>query len=600
MLGVSVALLASVAGASSVAAQAPTYGFAEDSGAVLNRHLKELADNPRSLSALLGAAKAALELGDPQAAVTFYARAEEVAPRDGRIKAGIGAAFLAMEQPEPALKFLDEARGLGLPEGAVAADRGLARDLLGDPVAAQRDYALAMRANDGDEVRRRLALSRAISGDRAGALSAIEDQVRRGSPAGRRVRAFVLALTGDPSGATEAARVAMPMQASALQPFFARLPSLRPAERAMAVHFGRFPGDGPPGQAPLTTPTYAALPPNVILGGRPDPSQPGLATRRPVTTAPITQPSSPGQNTRLAVRVDPVVRPPLASTAPPVSSIPRTSVPVVSTAARPSGPVQGPPDSGTRPVAVAALPATTSALPASTSPAPGISAIELPASAPASPDANPQPRGRPVSFSQAATAPAGTVPDSQPAPGMATPAPRPSGLASVAAAIRALDEPAAAAPDQQLALLASRPELPAPAAATPPPAQASQPPSQAAPEPSPVVLAKRTEIPSPTASTAPAAKPPPPRRFWVQLGGKPDEAGLTTEFQRLKGKAPELLGDKAAWTAPASASNSRLLVGPFKTRDDADLFVQLLDDEGLRATAWTSLSGQEVVKLAAK
>jgi tetratricopeptide (TPR) repeat protein len=209
------ALLAGAVAFEASGAQVGPSGYVEDSGTALNRHLKELADSPRSLAALLGAAKAALDLGDPQAAVTFYARAEEIAPRDGRIKAGIGAAFLAMEQPEPALKFLDEARGLGLPEGVIAADRGLAHDLLGDPLTAQRDYATAMRANDNDEVRRRLALSRAISGDRGGALAAIEDQVRRNSPAGRRVRAFVLALTGDTSGATDAVRVAMPAQASA-------------------------------------------------------------------------------------------------------------------------------------------------------------------------------------------------------------------------------------------------------------------------------------------------------------------------------------------------------------------------------------------------
>ncbi|HEX8402545.1 MAG TPA: SPOR domain-containing protein [Allosphingosinicella sp.] len=312
--------------------------FPEDSGSALNRHLKELADSPRSLSALLGAAKAALDLGDPQAAVTFYARAEDIAPRDGRIKAGIGAAFLAMEQPVPALKFLEEARALGLPEGVIAADRGLAHDLLGDPAQAQRDYAIAMRASDTDEVRRRLALSRAISGDRGGALAAIDDQVRRGSPAGRRIRAFVLALTGDASGATDAARAAMPAQAAAMQPFFARLPSLRPAERAMAVHFGRFPGDAPPGQAPTPVPSYAGLPPNVILGGKPDPTQTGLARRNPmpepVSTASRRRPGEAEDRTQLAVRMDalPAIT---ARSYGPVQTRPTPSAPLA--AAQPSG-----------------------------------------------------------------------------------------------------------------------------------------------------------------------------------------------------------------------------------------------------------------------
>ena len=38
----------------------------------------------------------------------------------------------------------------------------------------------------------------------------------------------------------------MPAYAGQMRPFLARLPSLDPAQRAMAVHFGHFPGDGQP------------------------------------------------------------------------------------------------------------------------------------------------------------------------------------------------------------------------------------------------------------------------------------------------------------------------------------------------------------------
>ncbi|HEX8444531.1 MAG TPA: SPOR domain-containing protein [Allosphingosinicella sp.] len=604
-------------------AQVGPGGFVEDSGAALNRHLKELADSPRSLSALLGAAKSALDLGDAQAAVTFYARAEEIAPRDGRIKAGIGAAFLAMEQPEPALKFLEEARSLGLPEGVIAADRGLAHDLLGDPVAAQRDYAIAMRVNDNDEVRRRLALSRAISGNRGGALAAIEDQVRRNSPAGRRVRAFVLALTGDTSGATDAVRVAMPAQAAAMQPFFARLPQLRPAERAMAVHFGRFPGDAPPGQMPAPLPNYAALPPNIILGGRPDPNQPAFAGR-PVTSPSAAQPSGAGQvpsgtarsgspqpsggaqGTRLAARANAPVRTPTATgaTAQTTTSFPRISSPQIAVSTRSSGAVQGPPDSGDRPTAIAAAPVPSSSVgPASQAPVPGIAGIGLPPSTSASPlrsaDAAPS--------AQVQTGLPGSNMQSSPQPARPE---RLAGLASVAATIRALDEPSAPAASQGARTdLAGTPSTPAssPAQTTtgpsaPAPQQVIAPPASTpvTSEAGSTLLAKRTEMPSPGAKSSAPPKPAPPRRIWVQLGGKPDEAALRAEFQRLKGRAPELLGDKAAWVTPSGATSSRLLVGPFKTQQDADLFVGLLDDQGLRATAWTSAEGQEIVKLAAR
>lgn len=272
--------------------------YQEDAGAALSRHLRALAESPRNLSALTGAGKAALELGDAQAAATFYARAEEIAPRDGRIKAGMGSAFLAMEQAEAALKFFEDARALGAPEGEFAADRGLAHDLLGNPAQAQRDYALAMRMNDNDEVRRRMALSRAISGDRAGALSVIDAQLRRQDRSAWRVRAFVLALTGDAKGATEATRAVMPAQASAMQPFLTRLPTLRPAERAMAVHFGRFPGDAPVQMADATPQQYASASPSLSQGIAPQPYSNSGTSALPARRAPLPEPVSTASRRR--------------------------------------------------------------------------------------------------------------------------------------------------------------------------------------------------------------------------------------------------------------------------------------------------------------
>ncbi len=222
-------------------AQTARAAYQEDAGSALTRHLRSLADNPRSLHALMGAAGAALELGDPQAAVTFFARAEEVAPRDPRIKAGFGSAFLQMEQPQSALKFFQDARSLGIADSEIAGDRGLAYDLLGDSKQAQQDYRLALRVRNNPEVERRLALSLAITGDKAGALAAIHNQLQRQDRAAWRTRAFVLALTGDSAGATQAVRSVMPAYAAAMQPFLARLPALDAAGRAKAVHFGHMP-----------------------------------------------------------------------------------------------------------------------------------------------------------------------------------------------------------------------------------------------------------------------------------------------------------------------------------------------------------------------
>ncbi|MDP9415088.1 MAG: hypothetical protein M3Q08_13605, partial [Pseudomonadota bacterium] len=257
-------------------AQVAQYGLVEDAGSALNRHLRTLADQPRNLSALMGAGKAALELGDPQAALTFFARAEEIVPRDSRVKAGMGSAFVQMEQAQAALKFFSDAASLGLSQAEYAGDRGLAYDLIGDPRRAQADYNLALSRKEDGEVRRRLALSLAISGERDKALATIDAQLRRQDRAAWRTRAFVLALCGDSAEATRAVEAVMPNQASQMSPFFARLPALSPAQRAMAVHFGHFPNDGQAIQMASAHQYARSTPPTstATRGGRSETRQP--------------------------------------------------------------------------------------------------------------------------------------------------------------------------------------------------------------------------------------------------------------------------------------------------------------------------------------
>jgi Flp pilus assembly protein TadD len=250
-------------------------------GDALSRNLRLLAENPTSLIALMGAGRASLEGGDAQAALTFFARAEEVAPKDGRIKMWIGSALVQLEQPRPALRFFDEAKALGVPESDLAGDRGLVYDMLGDPRRAQQDYQLALRHGRDPEVTRRLALSLAISGERERALQLLEEQLLLRDPAAARTRALVLALTGDSEGADRAAQAAMSgAQAQAMAPFLARLPSLSLADRALAVHFGHFPGSGQPEPT-----SYAALAP-ITDAGTPDSSRPALGTRGDAGSSP--------------------------------------------------------------------------------------------------------------------------------------------------------------------------------------------------------------------------------------------------------------------------------------------------------------------------
>ena len=221
-----------------------------DPAEALARYLRVLARDPGDLDALSGAGAAALAVGDADAAINFYVRAEKIAPRDGKIKAGLGSALVQKEQPRAALRLFDAATDLGVAPTEVALDRGLAYDLRGDNRKAQAEYLAVLRARPDPEATRRLALSLAMMGERAGALTILDPLLRKKDAAAWRARAFVLAMTGDTAGAETTAYSVLPRyQADALKPFLERLPSLKPAEKAAAVHFGHFPEDKVPVEA---------------------------------------------------------------------------------------------------------------------------------------------------------------------------------------------------------------------------------------------------------------------------------------------------------------------------------------------------------------
>ena len=96
-------------------------------------------------------------MGDPDAALTFFSRADELEGRNPRVKAGMASAMAQLEQGQAALTLFAEAVQLGAPEAEIAGDRGLAYDTIGDTARAQRDYQLALRQRDDPEVRRRSA-----------------------------------------------------------------------------------------------------------------------------------------------------------------------------------------------------------------------------------------------------------------------------------------------------------------------------------------------------------------------------------------------------------------------------------------------------------
>ncbi|HUG46728.1 MAG TPA: SPOR domain-containing protein [Sphingomicrobium sp.] len=233
--GLAFGTIASAAGAQAV----PVY--AESSADALARNVKILADSPRNFDALVAAGKAALRLGDTQAAAGFFGRAEEVNPQSPLPKAGMGAALVATGDPNAALIYFTMAQHLGASVITFGCDRGLAYDLLGNQAAAQADYRAALNGPDRDEARRRLALSLAISGDKPLALQTLNPLMARRDVAAHRVRALVLALGGDVAGAKAVVDFTMPGTSPSMEPFFRRLPSLADAQKAAAVHLGIFP-----------------------------------------------------------------------------------------------------------------------------------------------------------------------------------------------------------------------------------------------------------------------------------------------------------------------------------------------------------------------
>ena len=224
---------------SPAASQTSYSQYEETPSAALARYVRTLASSPSDFSALVGAGRAALAVGDAQAAAGFFARADEANPRSPLPQAGMGAVSVANGEAQAALPYFARAQQLGAPVATIGSDRGLAYDLLGRQSEAQADYRAALGGVDGAEARRRLALSLAISGKQAEALQTLAPLAS--DPSARRCRAFILALSGDSNGAMAAFDAAMPGSWASIAPFLKRLPGLAAGQKAAAVNLGIFP-----------------------------------------------------------------------------------------------------------------------------------------------------------------------------------------------------------------------------------------------------------------------------------------------------------------------------------------------------------------------
>lgn len=266
----------------------------------LNTALQRLARNANDVTALIDAGDAALRLGDVAAAIGFFGRAQAIAPSNPRISLGLARAYTLSRRPVEALRLFAEAERGGIAAAEMAEHRALAFDLVGDAQSAQELYLMAIANGADDGARRNLALSQAISGDRAGFEATLLPMLEAGDFAAFRTRAFGLAILGETDAAIKIARDMMPAQAaSQIEPYLRYMSELTPAQQAAAGALGVFPRAAAIGRDDVEIATYSpsqagsvgradrALEPSGAPLGSPAPA------RREAELPPVAQSSPP-------------------------------------------------------------------------------------------------------------------------------------------------------------------------------------------------------------------------------------------------------------------------------------------------------------------
>jgi tetratricopeptide (TPR) repeat protein len=529
-------------GTFAVSSPAIAQAAAETPGGALSRYIRILAGSPRQFDALIGAGRAALELGDVQAAAGFFGRAEEVNPNAPQAKIGLGAAMAHMGDADGAIFYFEQAARLGAQPMVMATDRGMARDLLGDLKGAQADYRLAISSLGSDEARRRLALSLAIGRDRKAALDTIQPLLNRRDPAAQRTRAFVLALVGDQIAAAQAIESVMPGASARFAPFFRYLPNLSIAEKAAAVHLGIFPED-----ASVRVAAADIAPPQPV----PQPVTPaGKQARR------ASEPRR-ANSLEIAGRVPPRRPQTVASTSP---------------AQRPPAATQG-------------SPAPRFNLPSAQVVAVSPSYEQSSASGVAPTEINQAPvEAQTQPITPEAITPEPIVPEqseAEPALAAAEETAAESNLSGIDKLLATMAEaPPPAHPTQPGA---ASPKVEAKQASPPASAKAAK---AAAAKKAAEKKAREEKLAAEKKAREEEARLGAKGTHWVQLAGGSNQDRMSSEYRRLSAKAGKLLRSRPGYVT-GGKDYFRLLVGPFASKSESQAFVNKLEKEGVDGFSWT-------------
>ncbi len=611
----------------------------------LQAALRRLARDTRDLDALIDAGTASLQLNDIDAAIGFFGRAEDLSPGNPRIKVGLAGAFLRSDRPLEALRLFSEAETAGASTAALAGDRGLAYDLVGDNASAQAQYRRALSSGGDAEMQRRLALSQAISGDREGFEQTLLPMLNSRDFGAYRVRAFGLAILGHEEEAVAIAEAVMPGPLSdRIVPYLRYMPRLTRAQQAAAGNLGIFPRAAQIGRDDPRIAQYSAnaaasppmavqtFPQAVASGSRLTPSGPPLggSAGQATASAGSSSAASPRQprktrsvNLRNSRRSG---EPSLAEQVPQNDPETRRRARIAARMAR----------SDRRSASGAARPGRAAAQAQRALPAQA--QAEIQAQVPAAPlsgirlDA-PQPAGA------AAQVAGGELP-ALPADGNAAPArlaevaapqarivrrvitladPAPDGPApddSAGNSLTADRSPAAAMSAAAAPVIVARQEPPAATTGGVPVTQTLPEPASLeeafaafslAPDAAPVGGVDITSITPPrevrqaeVRAAPPVAETPPPpahpSRIWVQVATGRDREALAFDWRRISRKAGDLLAGRKGYLAEWNEAN-RLLAGPMESRSAAQELVTALKAEEIDSFVFTSRAGEAVEPL---
>ncbi|MEJ6009517.1 tetratricopeptide repeat protein [Novosphingobium aquae] len=503
----------------------------------LNSALSRLGRNPKDVVALIDAGNAALAMGDVDAAVGFFANADSIQPNSPRVRAGLAAALVQNGNPYDAIPLFTEAEGAGGMDPRLNADRGLAYDLVGDNATAQKYYRLALAASPSDEVKRRLALSLAIAGNRTGMEEVLMPLLQKADKPAYRTRAFALAILGKPDEAVTIAYQSMPQDlAVGISPYLRYMPRLTKAQQAAAATFGHFPraadiGRDDPRVLRYSPPVHVATAEATLVPAGKPLGKPEMGTEKG-------RDEKAKKSTQLAV----------ARTASAVPVPQRAALPDFKPAREETvAPLQ------VKPPVVTQF---------ETPPARQVALVTPP---PAKPQALPAAQVTPP-----ATGPA-LIPAVSPTPATVQ-------AATIAATPKPTPAPTIAAAPPKPRFFDAFGDLGAPTAAAVPASGA--------------VDIRKIAAAKPKIETK-ITKPSHPSRIWIQVGVGRGKGPMQSDWKSLVKDVPELLRGKSASITDWGKTN-RLLTGPFETESAAKALLAKLKKQKIDAFVWTSPAGQVV------